>query len=249
MLMTIYGYSQSTQQDTTFGDQYPYTPARPGKFGGALGITPVMLYPDYGPINEVLRTANAGELSSGPIVTVGGQIYGYILFVQNLRFGYQWGSGSKSTSLLVVGNPDTRREVELSARYSGFNVEYVIPVANRLDLTVGGLLGWGGIDLTMNRDNGSLKDWNQLWSGFGGQGSASEFTRKMSGSFFIYYPSANLEYAVFRWLGVRAGVGYMGMSGGSWKLDDKYDIDNVPGSVSGKGVTINTGIFVGTFIF
>jgi hypothetical protein len=57
----------------------------------------------------------------------------------------------------------------------------------------------------------------------------------------------NLEYAFLGWLGMRAGVSYVGMSGPSWKVDDNFDLLNVPSGVNGKGWMINLGVLVGTF--
>ena len=103
--------------------------------------------------------------------------------------------------------------------------------------------------LAMNRDDGSGKVWTDLWSDFGSPQPASEYSRTLEGSFFIYEPSVNVEVAILRWLGVRAGVSYVGMAGNSWKLDDRYDVTGVPDNIKSQGFKFNTGIFVGTFIF
>jgi hypothetical protein len=217
------------------------------KFGGGIGFTPSLLNMDIAPINNWLRNANAGELSDGPIFLSGGQVYGYILFVRNLRGGIMWGSGSKSS--LVTSNKITR-DVKLHVGYTGATIEYVIPLHPRLDVTIGGMLGAGGMDLTMKLDsNSQTRSWNQIWNEFGNATPAPEYSHEMSGTFFIYEPMVNVEYAALRWLGFRVGVGYLGMTGNSWELDDKYDVTNVPSDIKGKGFTINAGVFLGTFIF
>src|SRR6185369_2190730 len=49
-------------EDTSFAS-FQFTPAKPAKFGGAVGFTPVLLYPDYAPINAFMTAAGAGEFS------------------------------------------------------------------------------------------------------------------------------------------------------------------------------------------
>jgi hypothetical protein len=244
MLLTVTSYCMAQDQ----GEEEPLPPKRtfPAKLGGAGGFTPSWLFLDIDPINSFLRNANALEFSNGRLLLTGGQGYGYILFVKNLRVGGVGASGSmKSRSLLG----STRREVELSVGFGGVTVDYVFPVASRFDLTIGTMLGWGGMDLTITRDNGGPKVWGDLWNEFGTQQPAQEYTRKLSGSFFILEPSVNVEFALLRWVGLRAGVSYLGMSSPEWKMDDKYEIFGVPSNINGKGWMINTGIFVGTFVF
>jgi hypothetical protein len=217
------------------------------KFGGGIGFAPSLLNMDLAPINEWLRNANAGELSSGPVFLTGGHAYGYILFVQNLRGGVMWGSGSKSSLVTSAG---ITRDVKLHIGFTGATVEYVVPLHPRLDVTVGGMLGVGGMDLTMKLDsNSQTRSWNQIWNEFGTASRAGQYSRKMTGTFFVYEPMVNVEYAALRWLGFRVGAGYLGMTGNSWELDDKYTIPDVPSSINGKGFSINAGVFLGTFIF
>ena len=244
MLLTSYSYLVAQEQE----EEEPMPPKRssPAKIGGAGGLTPFWLFLDVDPINEVLRNSNAAEFSNGRLPMFGGQGYGYILFVKNLRVGGMGATGRmKSRSLFG----STRREVELSVGFGGVTVDYVLPIAPRFDLTFGTLLGGGGIDLTINRDDGQAKVWGDLWDEFGSLQPAQEYSRKLSGSYFVYQPSVNLEFALLRWVGLRAGVSYLGMAGGDWKLDDKYDVFGVPSSISGKGWMINTGIFLGTFVY
>src|SRR5262249_18283713 len=126
---------------------------------------------------------------------------------------------------------------------------YTIPVVPRLDVSLGLMLGGGNLTFKNNRDYGFGKQWDQAWNQFGSTQPADEYTVKLSGSYFIYQPTLNVEFAVFRWLGIRAGAAYNAMSGGSWKQDDKYDLYGVPSDVNAKGWMLNGGIFAGFFLF
>ena len=223
-------------------------PKRPGatKIGGAGGFTQGWLFLNVDPINQMMRSENLAEFKKGGLFMLGGQGYGYILVVSNLRVGGIGMSGSmKSTTLR--GN--VVREVELSAGYGGVTIDFTLPIVLRLDVSFGMMLGTGGIDLKFNRSYGLGQQWGQTWNDFADSVPAREYSGTLSGSFFIYQPAMNVEFAVLRWLGVRAGVSYVGMSNPSWKRDDRFDLFGVPSDVNGKGWSFNTGIFIGTFIF
>ncbi|MBI1804503.1 MAG: hypothetical protein HY033_01595 [Ignavibacteriae bacterium] len=241
------------QQDE---DEEPLPPPRRAmgpKIGGAAGFTQNILFFDMGPINDVLISANAAPFEGNGLLMLGGQGYGYILLLPNLRIGGMGASGTrKSTSVeLQQSGFDIRRDVELSVGYGGVTIDYVIPVMPRLDLAAGILLGSGGMSFKMTRDDGTQKVWNGLWNEFGNSGPNGPFnySRTLSGSFFIYQPTVNVEFALLRWLGLRVGGSYLGMAGSNWKVDDTYDLFGVPDKISGKGWMINGGIFVGTFVF
>ena len=225
-------------------------PKRAGatKIGGAAGFTQGLLFLNLDPINEVMRRENLAEFSNNGLFMVGGQGYGYVLFVPNLRLGYQgMGGHLKSRTLYQASN--TTREVELSVGYGAATFDYTIPVVPRFDISLGMMLGGGNMDLKFTRSYGLGQEWVKTWDEFGSAQPADEYSGKLSGSFFVYQPSVNFEFALLRWLGLRAGVSYLGMTGSDWKRDDKYDVFGVPDNVSGKGWMLNSGIYIGTFVF
>jgi len=112
----------------------------------------------------------------------------------------------------------------------------------------------GELDLQLREDNGSTLTWGQEWTNFGsGNYQATtgnqimNITRTLSGSFLIWRPGVNIEYAFMGWLAGRIGVSYLGMSAPSWEVDGKYDLVGVPDNINGKGVTVNLGVMIGTF--
>ncbi len=234
-----------------FAQEEPIPPKRSkmmkvGLFGG---LTPSWLFVDMKPINEYVVKSNGAALSESGIFMVGGAGSAYIMLVPNLRIGGLGMSGSASSSNVQNG---LRRDTEVRVGFGGVTIEYVVPLAEHLDLAFGSMLGGGGMDITLREDIGGNKTWDQEWASFGSgnpqAGSqVSSVARKLGGSFFVLVPSANVEYAVLPWLAFRLGASYVAMVAPSWQLDDKYDLLGVPSKISGKGFMINFGVLAGTF--
>jgi hypothetical protein len=229
----------------------PPTRSRAAKIGGFVGFTPGWLSVNVNPLNAFITGAGGSPLKDNGVFMTGWEGEFYVLFIlPNLRMGGVGMSGSISSS--AVDQAGIRRDVELRAGWGGVNIEYVVPIVPRLDFAFGAVLGTGGIDVTLREDAGGAKTWSSEWGSFGSgnyqSGSqVSSVTRKLTGSYFIWVPSARVEYAVIGWLAIRLGVSYAGMSSPSWKLDDKYDLAGVPGDISGKGFMVNGAILIGTF--
>lgn len=230
-------------------EEEPLPPPRrqsAAKIGGGGGFTPLFLFWNVDAFNNALPPS-VQKFDKVPMFLTGGQGFAYIMLVENLRVGGMGASGSSKTTAIAGG---FRRDVLVGVGFGGVTVEYAMPIVERLDLVPGILLGGGAMEITMTRDNGSFKDWGNLWSEFDdGNRATLNYARRVNGSFFVYQPSLHVEVAVLRWLAIRVGAGYVGMVSPSWELDEKFEVANVPSSVSGKGWVIHTGIFAGTFLF
>jgi hypothetical protein len=217
------------------------------KIGGAGGVTPIVGMFDNKGIDAYLTAAGLPALGSDPIYIIGGEGYGYIMFLKNVRMGGFGGGGMRSVSKFdAVAN--VRKEVEYSLSYGGFLIDYVQPIAYKLDLAVGASIGGGSVDITMRRDDGSFKDWDSLWSQYGDPARlTSNYTRKINGAYVVVNPHVNIEYTLLTWLQIRVGVGYPIMFSPEWKVDDKFELNSVPSKITPKGYTINAGIMFGFF--
>jgi len=228
-------------------DIIPPKRSRMAKMGLFGGVTPSFLMPDLGGINNFLVAAKAAPLSTKGVVLWGGSGAAYIVVVPNLRVGGLGLSGSlTSTSLDASG---VRRDTELRIGWGGVTVEYVVPVVERLDVAVGTLIGYGGLDLTLRKTNGGTETWTGEQNLFGKDlnGSTNTASRALNGSFWVLAPSVNVEYAVLGWMAVRVGGSYAAMVGPTWKVDGSYDLLDVPDTITGKGFAVNVGILVGIF--
>jgi len=238
-LFITVGYSQE--------EPIPPKRTRAVKVGLFGGFTPGWLFVDVQPINTFLTAGKGAALKEGGIFMTGGGGAAYIMILPNVRVGGMGMTGVlKSTSIDINS---IRRDAELRVGFGGLTIEYVFSVREHLDIAVGGMLGGGGMDLTLRQSNGGSHTWVGEQELFGSwtAGAPGNTTRVLSGSFFIWSPTVNVEYALLAWLGVRVGASYVGMSFPSWTVDGKYDLLGVPGEISGKGFMIQAAVLVGTF--
>lgn len=235
-------------------EEPPIPPKRSkaGKIGAFGGFIPGLLFVDVKPINDVLVPAGGAPLRENGVFLWGGGGAAYIMLVPNLRVGGVGMSGSISSTKLDAAM--VRHDAQLKVGFGGVTVEYVVPVVERLDVAFGTMLGGGGIDIILRQDAGRAKTWGQEWVNFGtgnyndpAPAQVNNIKRTLTGSYFVWIPSVNVEYAILGWVGFRLGISYVGMSSPSWTLDDNYELLGAPSTVSGKGFMINAGLFVGTF--
>ena len=232
---------------TTQEEPIPPKRSRMAKMGLFGGFTPGYLFMDVKPINTFLAAGKGAALSEGGVFMTGGAGAAYIMVLQNVRVGGMGLSGGlKSSSLDISG---LRRDAELSVGMGALTVEYVLPLAVHLDLAFGATLGWGFMDLTLRQSNGGSNTWIGEQQAFGGTGTTAvpNGTRILNGSFLLWAPTVNVEYAVLSWLALRVGATYSMMSFPSWQVDGKYELLGVPSEVSGKGLMLQGGILIGTF--
>jgi hypothetical protein len=220
------------------------------KVGLFAGFTPGWLFMDLKPVNDFIVGGGGAPLNDGGLFLSGGAGAVYIMVLPNVRVGGVGMGGGTSSS--VVGADGIRRDTKMGVGYGGITFEYVVPLFERFDFAAGAMFGWGGMDITLRQSNGGSNTWSGeqklfgTWAG-GTMTGYPNITRVLSGSFFVWVPSVNLEYAVTGWLAFRAGASYVGMSFPSWSVDGEYDLLDVPSSVSGKGFMVQAGIMVGTF--
>ncbi len=234
--------AQEQDSSTDFGQS---NRAR-AKVGGAGGFTPAWGLFTFDAINSTLKGAGMPVLKNQPMYLAGGEGYGYIMFLKNVRVG---GSGETGTVSSTSYDPatNTEKNVDYHVSYGGFLIDYVVPLGDRLDVAAGVTIGGGGIDITTSSDNGTFKQWNSLWSEFGNNDSTTNITRHLNGSFFTVQPHVSIEYAILRWFQLRVGVSYPYMSGASWKLEDNQSILGVPENLKTDGPVITAGIMFGFF--
>jgi len=214
------------------------------KFGGAVGFSPVILFPNFDDVNVNLKSLNMDELS-GPVYAPGGGGYIYVMIIDNLRFG-GIGFGGSQSSLNTVG--DFENEVIYSLSGGAFTVEYTMPFIKNIALSAGLMLGGGGLDINIYQNDGSF-DWNNVWDNVSENDEINNKSILMSNSFYLISPTLNVDIPINRFIALRGGLGYQFTFGDSWEVANGKDINNVPSSLNGNSFFIQTGIYVGLFAF
>ncbi len=244
LILILASASLAQDDDTTYESARYRKPKI--KVGGAGGFTPAWALFNFDEINKALTTAGIPAFKKEPMYLAGGEGYGYIMFLRNVRMG---GSGVVGTLTATSYDPVTniKKDVNYHVSYGGFLIDYVVPLGDRIDFAVGLTIGGGSIDITTTSDDGKYKQWGQIWSEFGNNDPTINVTRHLNGSFFTLQPSVKIEYALLRWFQLRVGVSYPYMSGASWKLEDDKEILGVPDNLKTNGPVITAGIMFGFF--
>ncbi len=243
LILTLVVFELAAAQE----EPIPPKRSRMVKMGLYGGYTPGWLFVDVNPINAFLASGHGAALKDGGVFMTGGAGAAYIMVLPNVRMGGMGMSGGLKSTALDAGG--IRRDARMTVGLGGLTFEYVLPIVERFDVAFGALLGWGGMDLTLRQSNGGPNTWVGEGELFGQwtAGSPPNVSRTLGGSFFVWAPTVNMEYAILSWLGVRLGAAYVGMSFPSWEVDGEYELLGVPSDISGKGFMIQAGLFVGTF--
>ena len=225
----------------------PPRQSKVAKVGAVGGFTTGWLFLNAGPINQFLKAGNAAAVSGGGVFLKGGSGAAYIMIIKNFRVGGMGMSGSVSSSVYdaVTG---VRRDANVKAGFGAVTLEYALTVLPRVDVIGGLALGTGGVDILLQKSNGTMSTWDTESAAMQGTPltTTGNLSRTLTSSFFVWIPTVNVEYAFLGWVGARVGVSYLGMSSPSWTVDSQYSLLNVPSDVSGKGWMINLALIVGT---
>ena len=214
------------------------------KFGGAVGISPTILFPNFDGINPKLNELGMSDFN-GPLVGWGGGGYAYVMIIDNLRLGgYGFNGEQTETSELDLYN----NEVKYSIGGGAITVEYTFPFVKNMALSAGFILGSGSLDIDIFQSNGEL-EWNSIWDVAKNQTPSEYKEYSMKNSFYFLSPTINLDFPITRFLALRGGLGYQFTFGDNWEVGNEVKLNNVPSAINADGFFIQTGLFIGLFAF
>ena len=179
--------------------------------------------PNVSPINNQLIDIGMPELSTSGFYSSGIAGFIYIGFVKNLRIGGMGYGGSLSTSQNISGE---NREVVYSLGGGGVTIEYTLPFIKNLGVSVGASIGTGSLQLDMYRNSGEF-NWEGIWIEFrNGNVSSGNFNKKLKNSFWMFTPTINLDYPLYRFVTIRLGIGYQLTFADEWTADNDQPVSN-----------------------
>jgi hypothetical protein len=215
-------------------------------FGGGIGYVPAWYIPNVDPINVQLSEIGMTELSESGFYSSGIAGYLYVGFVKNLRIGGMGYGGSVSSSQTI---DDVNSEVVYSLGGGGLTLEYTLPFIKDLGISVGAAIGAGNLELDLYRNSGNFT-WEETWGEFSNPDSATgSFNRKLKNSYWMFTPTINLDYPIYRFVSLRLGVGYQITFADDWTADNDQPVANVPSDLNSNSFFIQSGIFIGFFSF
>ena len=211
-------------------------------FGGGIGYVPAWYVPNIDPINSQLNAIGMSELSSSGFYSSGIAGFLYVGFVKNLRLGGMGYGGSLSTS-------DENREVVYSLGGGGLTVEYTLPFIKDIGISVGAAIGVGSLELDIYRSTGNFT-WEGTWEEVSDPIISSDsFSRKLKNSYWMFTPTLNFDYPIYRFVTLRLGVGYQIAFADEWTVDNDQPITGIPSDLNSNSFFIQSGIFIGFFSF
>lgn len=210
-------------------------------FGGGGGYTPGWIFVNLDELNNQLVFFGSGKLTTKGFYTSGGAGFVYIGFIPNLRIGGMGFSGSTSESSLLNG---FQREVVYNIGGGGLTVEYTLPFIKDVAVSVGAIVGGGGISIELYRNSGNF-DWQNLWT----DSLSQNISRTLTNNFFLFSPTLNIDIPFYRFISFRLGLGYQLALGKSWKIENDKTLNNVPSKLNGNSFFIQSGLFIGFFSY
>lgn len=208
-------------------------------FGGGGGFVAGWSVPDVDPINLKLKDIGFSELSTSGIFTTGGAGFIYIGIVKNLRVGGMGYGGTISSSSTTNG---INNEAIYSLGMGGLTVEYTLPFIKNVGISVGAILGGGSMSLELYSNDGNFN-----WEGI--LDNPTNISRKIENGFWTFTPTLNADFPVYRFVALRAGVGYQFTFSGDWEAENGQSISGIPSGLNADGFFIQAGIFIGFFSF
>ncbi len=185
--------------------------------GGGAGFSSALVWLDMTPVNEMLKQTDLDTMGilfpkgSTPITLFGGMGYGGL--GNGIRVG---GIGFGGSKLYTTRKSDTTYTISTGIGYGGLLIERAL-VVHQFNLLLGGIVGAGGIGVSLNKQQSRYSFGSQpsdIQYGIGAGGGAGA-------GFFLAELHCGFTYSIVSWLhigGVGAALG-MFSSNGFMKAD------------------------------
>jgi hypothetical protein len=215
-------------------------------FGGGIGYIPAWYIPNVDPVNTQLKLVGMPELSTSAFYSSGIAGFLYIGFVKDLRIGGMGFGGSLSASQTV---DNVNREVVYNLSGGGLTVEYTLPFIKNVGVSFGAVIGAGSLELDLYRNSGNFS-WEGMWEELSDPNVPSDsYYGKLRNHYWMFTPTVNLDYPVYRFVVLRLGVGYQFSFADDWTADNDKPVSGIPSDLNSNSFFIQSGIFIGFFSF
>jgi len=215
-------------------------------YGGGGGFFMGNVQATFDRLNSEIAKMGIPGLTKGIYLWGGG---GYGTVTPRLRIGGMGAGGSKKTGGTVStagGDTSYVRDFEVDFGYGGVILEYLVVATERVDVSLGALLGAGGVELQLTQRSGP-DSWTEVWKNYQSfQGTNDHITSTLSAEFFAWNPYVTAKIWLTDWLAIKASGGYLGakVSPGNWKESCKWTLSDSP-EVDFSGFNVRVGFHFG----
>ncbi len=215
----------------------------------AIGLGPVLniAFPSLDVLNVRAEGLKIPELTT-PVIQWGGEIFTAIGFIDNVRLGFSWVSGSAAslseTMELAPGVQGNRgMEYELSSQT--IHIDYALVPAKGLAIIPGLGLAFGSQNIVTYQ---AVTD--REWSEYEDEviNVSPDSFNELDRSTLNLLPRLNIEYAFTPFIAIRGQVAYTWQfSASDWKSNRETTVSGVPSDLSMNAFSTQIGLFVGLF--
>lgn len=252
--MELFRSGEIVKIDFTFGSRQQKSPsvegekpAKPKKlspgYGGGSWM-PLWFTCDMDDVNYLMTNMNFGKLNEDGILMQGGGGKGHVgkgFFIGGAGYAY-------TTNDKVPDPSDANYHLwmEYSNTFGGVTLDKRVPITKNLVGSIGFLLGGGGHTLEVMKNNSNY-DWNSWNATFL---NSQNNHAKISRSYVLVQPKAEVLVRLLSWMGIRGEAGYVYGYAPSkgWKVEgmngETIDIKNAP-DTEYQGYSFSVGPWFG----
>jgi len=214
----------------------------------AIGVGPVVSFsfPNLDDINVRATELGLGEMKA-PFIQAGVELFTAIGLIPNVRVGFSWITGSKSSEGAIgVGTDTVNRTMEYSIGSRTVHLDYAWVPIRSLSIVPGAGFNWSTQTISTYQSPRDVA-WTDLTNPSTLAPSPTAFS-EMRRSTLAVVPRLNIEYAIAPWVALRAQAAYtLQVGAGDWELDRTVNVTGVPSAIKTTAFSAQLGLFVGLF--
>jgi hypothetical protein len=196
-------------------------------------------------LNSELIKVGFPQISKNGFLTLGGSGYIELPAIKHLRIGgYGFGFSESQTSAPVSGITTNQFSVKYSFSGAGITIEYDKMLGEKFDFTIGGAIGIGSLNIDLFKHPPAFRYINgSIWS------DSTNYKNEMrySSQSYTFEPRIGISYQLNNYMDFKLNAGYSFAFQNKWKLDDVYEVDNIPSGIKAQGFNINLTMNIGLF--
>ncbi|MDZ4745847.1 MAG: hypothetical protein SGJ05_07575 [bacterium] len=213
----------------------------------AIGVGPVVSFsfPNLDALNVRATELGLAELKT-PFIQAGVELFTAVGIVPNVRIGFSWITGSRSSEAsIAVGTDTVNRTMEYSLGSRTVHIDYAWVPFRGFSVIPGAGFGWATQTISTYQAPSGIA-WDALKDP--ATPAPSTVFTEMRRSALSVVPRLNIEYAVAPWVALRAQAAYtLQVSDSDWEMNRTAVVTGVPENIKATAFSAQLGLFIGLF--